>query len=795
MILDREEFHCDEYKNTDEYLRFPAEEYRGREMLNHAMETFSSRETGNTAPSASENRQDGLSRGDIEKLHSQSSSSENMYSNEVSSGSVSSTGASSSAGASSGSAAGASASVAASASAGVTTGVFASIAAVCVAVTAGVVPVEGITQNTADESPVYPIEQPIDVGTLDFLNYRVEYYPDEGSDGIYSDITFYFEGELADGLTCEISETLSGKSVALNNNEATFTNVERGDREFLLSIYDGEKVLETRTVSVEDGYLYDESLQPDYAYKVTYNTDGTGNIYAYFTPDREGEFVTYIHVRDYADGTEKAYETLTDGRLSYLLDIAESNYVVDFVSYYVKNGNYYSYYSSERILIEDVELYWNATVQDDSLTLIFGDKIVGDLQVKVTHDDMTFDEFTLPAEELSDNACTLTLSKISHNPTVEISGNYVIYAETDPNGYITSFNGEECKPFAESQTVDAVVSSKVELARCEIFNTSYNVDYGDTNHAPVYLYFDGYLNEGDVYTVTVVNADGEIVDERTDLTLSGNPVIFNTLLVDTTYTFQFFLYANGEESPAGELTRTLTVPQFSDLPSYFCNSPNPGDVMITYNEDGTSNVYLYMNVQETVYDMYYKVYLENIEDSVGAALFECVGKENVAVLNHIPAGTYALKYGVMINDNGTCYSAYDMVWPSGTIVTGLDANGNYSEYSGNAMYDSKTGELSVSVWGKTVGGLQITVITDDGQTIELTVPAEDVSVGYSNSTCTIDLSAYGLTSFTSVVTGKAIYQYGEGDAIKNDAIKNEVPIAGSESCPFRIETVHEEIGQ
>lgn len=791
--MDREEFHCDEYKNTDEYLRFPAEEYCGREMLNHAMETFSSRETGNTAPSASENRQDGLSRGDIEKLHSQSSSSENMYSNEVSSGSVSSTGASSSAGASSGSAAGASASVAASASAGVTTGVFASIAAVCVAVTTGVVPVEGITQNTADESPVYPIEEPIDVGTLDFLNYRVEYYPDEGSDGIYSDITFYFEGELADGLTCEISETLSGKSVALNNNEATFTNVERGDREFLLSIYDGEKVVETRTVSVEDGYLYDESLQPDYAYKVTYNTDGTDNVYAYFTPDREGEFVTYIHVRDYEDGFDKDYETVTDGALSYVANVAESNYSVDFVSYYVKNGNYYSYYSSEQILIEDADLYWTANVQDDSLTLIFGDKIVGDLQVKVTHDDMTFDEFTLPAEELSDNACTLTLSKISHNPTVEISGNYVIYAETDPNGYITSFNGEECKPFVESQTVVAVVSSKVELARCEIFNTSYNVVDGDTNHAPVYLYFDGYLNEGDVYTVTVVNADGEIVDERTDLTLLGNPVIFNTLLVDTTYTFQFFLYANGEESSAGELTRTLTVPQFSDLSSPFCNSPNPGDVMITYNEDGTSNVYLYMNVREKTYDMYYKVYLENVEDKT--VVFECVGKENVAVLKNIPAGTYSLKYGVMINDNGTCYSAYDMTYPSGTIVTGLDANGNYPEYSGNAIYDSKTGELSVSVWGKTVGGLQITVMTDDGQTIELTVPAEDVSVGYSNSTCTIDLSAYGLTTFTSVVTGKAIYQYGEGDVIKDKVAKDKVAIAGSESCPFRIETAHEQIEQ
>lgn len=464
MILDREEFHCDEYKNTDEYLGFSAEEYRGRELINHAVEIFPSKETGNTAPSTAENERDSFSREYMQKLSSHSSSAEGFSSEEGASGALSSAGSSSSVGASSASAAGASSGVTASA-VGASTGVLASIAAVCVAVTAGIIPVDGITQNSVDEPHFHPIEEPIDVGTLNFLNYQVEYYPDENSGDIYSDITFYFEGALADGLICKISDDLSGKWVEVYNNEATLTNIERGDRVFFLTIYDGEEILETRAVSVEDGYIYDESLQPDYAYKVTYNPDDTFNLYTYFTPEREGDFVTYMHVRNFDDDFDKGGETVVNGMLSYVLNIAEGNYEVSFTSYYVKDGNYYSYYSSEHMCIENVALYWTAQAEDNLLTLIFGDKIVGDVQVKVTHDDASYEEFFVPAAEISDNTYTLTLSKISRSLSVEISGNYVIYAESDPNGYITSFNGEEYKPFFERVSVDVVLSSTAELAR------------------------------------------------------------------------------------------------------------------------------------------------------------------------------------------------------------------------------------------------------------------------------------------------------------------------------------------
>ena len=365
---------------------------------------------------------------------------------------------------------------------------------------------------------------------------------------------------------------------------------------------------------------------------------------------------------------------------------------------------------------------------------------------------------------------------------MEIYASAVLY-DFDPSGYITSFNGEEFKQVYESVTVDAFVSSTVELARCEIFNTSYNSVYGDTIHAPVYLYFNGFLNEGDTYSVKVFDSDGGEVASVVDLTLSDKPVIFTDLSVDTEYTFAFYLTADGEETLAGSVTNTLTVYEYSGLPPFFCTSPNPGDVLITYNEDGTSNVYLYMNVQETEYDMYYKVYLVDTAYSDNSDFYECVGKDNVAVLENIPAGRYALKYAVLINEGGTCYSAYDLVYPSGTVVAGLDENGYYPESCGSASYDSATGNLDISVYGNVVGGLNVTIINDDGQISEITVPVEDVYADYGTSTCTVNLSAYGLTSFTVTIEGEAILQYGDGDTIKS-----EVTVTGDESCPFKIES-------
>lgn len=108
------------------------------------------------------------------------------------------------------------------------------------------------------------------------------------------------------------------------------------------------------------------------------------------------------------------------------------------------------------------------------------------------------------------------------------------------------------------------------------------------------MYFNGYLNAGDTYSVKVIDPDGGEAASATNLTLSGKPVIFEYLSIDTEYTFMFYLTANGKETLSDSVTKTLSMHEYADLPPTFCLTPNPGDVLITYNEDGTSNVYLHM---------------------------------------------------------------------------------------------------------------------------------------------------------------------------------------------------------
>ena len=752
--MDKEFFECDEYKKSEEIQLFPAERYFIKETEKSASEIFNAPEITIPENSPELDNPSGISLSDAEEFVQSASAS-----------------------------ASASVSLSASASVGIgATGVMAGIAAVCIAATVGIVPVSGLTQNNGYEPPIYQIEEPIEVGTLNFLNYRIDYYNNEDSYDVNSDITFFFEGTLADGFTCELSDTITGKSVAVIDEAVIFKNIEKGDREFLLTIYHNEEVVETRPINVTDNYIYNPDHNFDYTYKVTYNSDGTCNLYTYFIPEYDGNFVTFIDIYDIHDNLMNSYETVTDGALSYILNINEEEYKAKFVSYYVKDNNYYSYCLSEEIYIDNNTFIWQANVNDKLLNITFGNEIVGDVQIKVTHDDLTCEEFVFPAKELIDNSCLLTLNKISHNPIVEIIVDSVLY-NYDPFEHITVFNGKEYKRISESVNVKAVVSSTVNLTKCEIFNPSYNFESGDAIHAPVFLYFDGFLNEGDTYSVKVFSMDGNIVDSVTDISLSDKPVIFTNLTVDMEYTFTFYLNSSGEEIPLGEITKTLTVPDYSFLPPLFCWFPNPGDVMITYNEDGTSNIYLYMNVQKTEYDMYYKVYLVDVAYSDFSVFFEYAGSDNVAILRNIPTGRYSIKYGVLINNNDTCYSTCDMQWPSGTVVAGLNESGYYPEPCGDVSYDYSNNELSLSVSGKVVEDLRVTITPDIGQAIEITIPVEDISANYSFSTYTLNLSAYGLTSFTTVIESYAVFQYGNGEKIKN-----EVSVTGDEFCPFKIES-------
>lgn len=776
--MDKETFDCDEYIQSSEIQYFPAERYSVKETANCARESYSAPETSLSQNNSAKIDNEAMSIDDAQELMQSTSTSTASSSSTSTSATTSSA---SSASASSTASASASAAASATASVGATTVLTASVATICVATIVGAVTVPGLDfEETA--TPPYVIEQTVDYGTFKYDNYVVEYTTNEDSATVYDDITFNFEGELLDGFSCRLTDNETGESIEVNAPSVEYSHIVNKDRSFDLTIYNGDKVVESQTINFEDHYLCGQNNDSHYVYKSTCNDDGTYNIYTHFTAAHEGEFVTFINVSSMVDDfvDSNRYETVISGNISSVLNIDSEKFSANFVSYYVKDGNYYYYYSQE-IMIGEGALEWSASILDKKLTLSFGNKLDGVIEVIVTHDDTSIEEFTFNADEMVDDTYEITLGSLSQHPTVEIYASAAIY-DFDPMGVITDVVGDEYQYVYDSVVVDAVLTSTISLTRFEIFNTTYNglfkgVD--DALCAPVNLYLDGYLNEGDNYSVKVFNLDGEVTSV-TGITSLDKPITLTDLLVDMEYSFVFYLTANGEETQVGETTTTLSMIEILDLPPYYCNTPNPGDVLVTYNDDGTSNVYLYMNVQETTYDMYYKAYLVDVVDN--SIYYECSDSDDVAVFSNIPKGQYSIRVGAMLNDNGTCYSMYDMQWPSGSIYVGLDQDGYYYGESGSAYYDSGTGELAISVSGKVMGNLRLVLTPTGEQPISITIPPENINTGNYWAESTLDLSSYGLTAFTLTIIGEAIFQYGNGDIIKS-----KTNVTGNEYCPFKIE--------
>lgn len=779
--MDKETFDCDEYIQSSEMQYFPAERYFVKETLNCATERYNAPETAISSKTSSRIEEEGMSIDDAQELM-QSTSTSTASSSSTSTSATSSSTASASTSTASASAT-ASAAASATASVGATGALAASVATICVATIVGSVAVPGLTFETTNETPpVIPIEEVVDYGNFQYDNYVVEYTVDEDSATVYADITFNFEGELSEGFTCTLTDNETGQATQVDAPTIQYSHIVNKDRNFDLSIYRGDEVVESQTINFEDHYLCGQNNDSHYVYKSTLNDDNSYNVYARFYAVHEGEFVTYINVNaisdDLVDSTQ--YETVISGDISSVLNINSERFSATFVSYYVLDGNYYYYYSQE-ITIGEGALQWNASVLDKKLNLDFGSKLDGVVEVVVTHDDASIEEFTFNADELVDGAYEITLGSLSQNPRVEIFASASLY-DFDPAGDVVDFVGSEYQQVYDSVIINAVLTSTISLTKFEIFNTTYSELFkgvDDASCSPVNLYFDGYLNEGDSYSVRVFNLDGEVTS-ATGITSLDKPITLTNLLVDMEYSFVFYLTADGVETQVGETTNTLSMIEIFDIPSYYCNTPNPGDVMVTYNDDGTSNVYMHMNVQDTTYDMYYKVYLVDVADS--SIYYECSGSDNVAAFNNIPMGQYSIRVGAMLNDNGTCYSMYDIQWPSGSIYVGLDQDGYYYGERGSANYDSSTGELSISVWGKVMGDMRLVITPTGQQPISITIPPEDINTGNYWAESSIDLSSYGLTDFTLTIIGEAIFQYGNGDTIKN-----EITVTGNEYCPFKIE--------
>ena len=795
--MDKEVFNCSEYIQSSEMEYFPAERYFVKESLNCNCENYNAPEIATTQKKNTKVVDEGMSVEDAQDyMQSSTVSSSSSSSTASSSSSASSSASSASSSASASASSSAAATSAASASAAVTAGatVAASVATICVATIVGAVEIPGLEPDKFVNPPVV-IEQPaeeIDYGTFQYDNYVVEYTTSEDSNLVYATVTFNFDGELQEDFSCQIKDTETEEIAEVTAQSVIFSELINKDRTFELTIYKGEKIVESQTINFEDHYLRAEEYDSHYVYKSTLNDDSSFNIYSSFSTSYEGEFVTYINIvansEDFVEDVK--HETIINGKFSSVLNVALNRFSANFVTYYVKDNNYY-YYNSQEIFVGDVMFEFDANVVEKKLTLNFANKLNGIVDVYVTHDDSSTEQFSFNSSDIVDNKYEIVLGKFSRNPTVEVFASAMIY-NFDPLGEIVDSVGNEYFEGYNMVFVESILNTQITLNYLEIFDSSYNTFYKleeDLTTVPVNLNFDGYLNPGDSYTIRVYTPELLELGKDpfvtvTELTQLNEDVTITNLLLDQEYVFRYYIVVNGEESLVGEITKSTTpIDKPGDLPSSYCNTPNPGDVLVTYNEDGTSQVYMYMNVAETTYDMYYKVYLVDVTDET--KYFLVSGNDNIAVFNNIPVGQYSIRVATMLSMYGANYSVNSIQWPSGSIYVGTNSEGNYSGEAGYAYYDGSTGELSINLYGQVMSGMTISLVLEGEQPKSIAIPADSITSGTGYSSCTVDLSGYlpSLeTTFTTYILGEAVFQYGYGDMIKS-----EQTITGNEYCPFKLE--------
>ena len=106
-------------------------------------------------------------------------------------------------------------------------------------------------------------------------------------------------------------------------------------------------------------------------------------------------------------------------------------------------------------------------------------------------------------------------------------------------------------------------------------------------------------------------------------------------------------------------------------------SPNPGDAVVTYNDDGTINIYRMMIPDEYGMDtvsgderVYYNAFVQGFYlDSDGAVYtdgYDVIGRGKYAVIENIPNQNYFFIYYTMFDYSGVSYAMYAEM-PSGSV--------------------------------------------------------------------------------------------------------------------------------
>ena len=213
---------------------------------------------------------------------------------------------------------------------------------------------------------------------------------------------------------------------------------------------------------------------------------------------------------------------------------------------------------------------------------------------------------------------------------------------------------------------------------------------------------------------TVINT--ETSEEISDTSFYDNYVAIS-YETETPTQYSIFLTNDEGEKMTGEYISPVITPTVQETGEYVLNYKNPNDVGITYNDDGTINVYIQTDFSSTDERVYYQILL-------GTMRFR--SRETTFVAEGIPNSSYPLIYEVFYDDNGIQY-----------CINSISVSGIVNEFDYDYTVNAEIFETTVSLSIDLINLESIRVVTSSGE--EIVLPPSELIYDEDLSTYTAEV--------------------------------------------------------
>lgn len=518
------------------------------------------------------------------------------------------------------------------------------------------------------------------------VNPHIEYHFNEET-GIdehvkVNEIIIFFEDNFQDDYICNIVDLNTNETITYDTNlgYVTFNTREDGLFNYDIQLLDQENVL-LDSYSIEVNTVgpvkYYEEVPINYMQ--TFNDDGTSNFY--YTPVIEDvDLSPYTFKTDF-----KLYDTINDkevivnnpttniSTVGAIEDINEYYDMVD-VYLYVIDGNaqYLVNKITELTLRTEKNYFYDLEIDKDLLSFGFYNDVYDDINIDVTYlNHGTTDSFFIAQKRLANGYYSkqYDLSRIDTDVLVEVSTQLELNVQNFEN-YITTYKGSTKKDVVLTKEFINSYTSSLDLTRLEIAPENSNFSY-EGGTIPARLYFDGILLKGDSVTVEIYDATNTLLHSKENITNLNEAIVFYDLPYEE-IRVDYKIVNNQQEVLSNSYTTILDDSILSEF-SFSMNAPNPGEVVCTYNDDGTSNFYFDMSSNGFSHspienDAYYVIEVTRNLDSADNADGRYAGTDLIAIIKNMEGSYYSPIYSAYIvaDDGITAYGKY-YTTPSGTI--------------------------------------------------------------------------------------------------------------------------------